>query len=184
MFYRIVNDQIQLHLTHPHQTEELFALTDRNREFLKQWLPWLDKVQGPEDSRHFLKEQLQKYAEGTLLTVLIYYEGKIAGVMGFHQIGQSNRTAEIGYWLGEEYNGRGIITACVRELIKIGQEYLKLQKIIIRCATDNARSRAVPLRLGFELEGTFRRAENLHGRWIDINVFGLLLEENSHEPSD
>lgn len=176
MFYRIVNEQIQLHLTHPHQTEELFALTDRNREFLKAWLPWLDKVQAPDDTRSFLVEQQAGLAEGRLLTMVVRYEDAIAGTMGFHKIGTTNRTAEIGYWLGEEYNGRGIMTACVQELIDVGRDYLNLQKIVIRCATGNERSRAIPRRLGFELEGTFRRAELLYDRWLDMEVYGLLLE--------
>ncbi|MEZ6046334.1 MAG: GNAT family N-acetyltransferase [Planctomycetaceae bacterium] len=110
MFYRIVNEQIQLHLAHPHQAEALFALTDKNREYLKQWLPWLDKVRGPEDSRAFLQEQLEKYAEGTYSRFLSTIKGTSVGVTGFHKMNPANRTADIGYWLAEEFNGLGIMT--------------------------------------------------------------------------
>ena len=68
------------------------------------------------------------------------------------------------------------MTEVVKELIKMAKEDLSLQKIDIRCATGNSKSRAIPERLGFKHEGTLRRAEKLYDRWVDHEVYALLID--------
>ena len=177
MFYRKLTDQIQISLSVPQFAEELFSLTDRNRSFLRVWLPWLDGTKASSDTRQFLEQQLHRFAKGEALHVTIFYEGAIAGVAGFNSIDRTNRIGYIGYWLGEEFNGKGIMTTVVRDLIAIGRDFYSLQKIDIRCATANARSRAIPERLGFSHEGTLRRAERVYEQWYDHEVYALLLGE-------
>lgn len=177
MFSRHLSDQIRTSLTLPQFAEEIFALTDRNRAFLRTWLPWLDETMSVEDTRSFLAHQLQRYAKGESLHVTIFHEDKVAGVAGFNSIDRDNRIGYIGYWLGEEFNGRGIMTAVVRDLIAIGRDYYSLQKIDIRCATGNKRSRAIPERLDFTHEGTLRRAERVYDEWYDHEVYALLLDD-------
>lgn len=70
--------------------------------------------------------------------------------MGFNKINRNNGSAEIGYWLSEDYQGKGIMTECVRTLADFGFESLKLSKIEIRCRAENARSVNIPKRLGFK----------------------------------
>ncbi|RYD18476.1 MAG: GNAT family N-acetyltransferase [Verrucomicrobiaceae bacterium] len=178
MFSRQLTDQTSISLSVPQFAEELFDLTDRNRLFLRKWLPWLDRVRTVEDTRSFLDRQLQRFAKGESLHVTIFHEGKVAGVAGFNSIDHDTRIGYIGYWLGEEFNGRGIMTAVVRDLIVIGRDYHSLQKVDIRCATGNARSRAIPGRLGFSHEGTLRRAERVNDDWYDHDVYGLLIDSD------
>ena len=179
MFSRNITDAVRISLSIPQFAEDLFQLTDRNRIFLRQWLPWLDRTRSAEDTRSFLRQQLQRFSNGEALTVTIFYKEAMAGVAGFNSIDQINGIGYVGYWLGEEFNGKGIMTAVVRDLISIGREFYALQKIDIRCATDNRRSRAIPERLAFMHEGTLRRAEKLYEKWHDHEVYAQLLEPNS-----
>lgn len=176
MFSRQLTDQIKVSLSIPHFAEELFALTDRNRAFLREWLPWLDHTKTADDTRAFLTDQLLAFARGESLHLTIFHEGVIAGVAGFNAVDRTNKIGYIGYWLGREFTGRGIMTEVVRDLVAIGRDYYGLQKIDIRCATENRRSRAIPERLGFAHEGTLRRAENVYGNWFDHEVYAMLLE--------
>jgi ribosomal-protein-serine acetyltransferase len=175
MFSRRLTDRIQIKLSLPQYAEELFELTDRNRAFLRQWLPWLDAITAADDTRSFLTQQLQRFADGECLHITIFYDDKIAGVAGFNSIDRTNGIGYIGYWLGEEFNGKGIMTTVVQDLIVIGRDFFSLQKIDIRCATANSRSRAVPTRLGFVHEGTLQRAERVYDQWYDHEVYALLL---------
>ena len=159
-----------------YQAEAIFALTDRNRDYLRRWLPWLDGTRTASDTKQFLEHQLSRFAKGEALLVTIFYRGSLAGVAAFNSIDHVNRTGFIGYWLGEEFNGKGIMTSVVRDLIAIGKEYYSLQRIEIRCATGNARSRAIPERLGFQHEGTLRRAERVYENWHDLEVYAMLLK--------
>lgn len=51
MFFREIDCDLKLSLSIPQYAEELFKLTDRNRNFLKQWLPWIDNVQKVSDTQ-------------------------------------------------------------------------------------------------------------------------------------
>ncbi|MGL6342487.1 MAG: GNAT family N-acetyltransferase [Waterburya sp.] len=178
MFFRQIDRDIQLSLSIPQYAEKLFQLTDKNREFLKQWLPWLDNVQNPSDTKEFIESQLLRFQQGQALHITILYQDKIAGVVGFNQIDQVNSIGHIGYWLGYEYNGKGIMTKSVKELIEIGHTYYSLNRFDIRCAVENNRSRAIPERLGFKNEGIIRRAEKVYEQYLDHVVYGLLKNDN------
>lgn len=177
MFFRQVDDNIKLSLSIPQYAEDLFKLTEKNRVFLKQWLPWLDKVNKPSDTKQFLEHQLLRFQRSQALHVTIFYQNQIAGVLGYNLIDEANHTGHVGYWLGQEYNGKGIMTKSVRELIEVGFNYYSLERIDIRCAVDNSRSRAIPKRLNFKQEGVIRQAEKLSDRYVDHLVYGLLRNE-------
>ena len=189
MFFRHIDDELKLSLSIPQYANELFKLTDRNRDFLKQWLPWLDTIKEPSDTKQFLEHQLLRFGRFPIgkasltqaLHVTIFYRNQIAGVVGFNLIDKDNNIGHLGYWLGEEYNGKGIMTKSVREVIKVGFDYYSLQRIDVRCAVGNSRSRAIPQRLNFQQEGIIRRAEKLcvpqesaAYRYVDHVIYGLL----------
>jgi len=176
MFSRVLSDSLRISISIPQYADDLFDLTDRNRQYLRQWLPWLDDVRTADDTKHFLTAQVGRIARGESLHTTIFSDGMIAGVAGFNSIDRINRIGYIGYWLGQEFTGKGIMTDVVRDLIEIGVSYYSLQKIDIRCATGNLRSRAIPERLGFSHEGTLRRAEWLYDQWLDHEVYALLIE--------
>ncbi len=112
--------------------------------------------------------------------VTIFHNGPIAGVAGFNSLDKTNGIGYIGYWLGEEFTGKGIMTNVVRDLIKLGVEFCDLQKIDIRCASGNLRSRAIPERLGFSHEGTLRRAERVYSEWKDHEVYAILINNKAN----
>ena len=178
MFFREIDREIKLSLSIPQYAKELFQLTDKNREFLKRWLPWLDDVQQPLDTREFIELQLIRFQQGEALHISIFYQDRIAGVLGYNQIDRVNNIGYIGYWLGEEYNGKGIMTKSVKELITIGHRYYALDRIDIRCAVENSHSRAIPERLGFKNEGIIRHAAKVNNQYQDHVVYGLLKSDN------
>jgi len=85
-----------------------------------------------------------------------------------------NNIGHLGYWLGQEYNGMGLMTQSVRDVIKVGREYYHLNRIDIRCAVENNRSRHIPERLGFQQEGIIRQAEKLTHGYVDHVIYGLV----------
>jgi len=174
MFFRNLNNETKLSLSIPQYAEELFRLTDSNREFLKQWLPWPDAITKPSDTKEFIEAQLLRFQQGEALHVTIFYQDRIAGVVGYNRLDKVNGIGYAGYWLAREYNGRGIMTASVKDLVRLGFEYYSLNRIDIRCAVENHKSRAIPERLGFAQEGIIRQAEKVQGRYLDHVVYGLL----------
>lgn len=176
---------LTLTLADPRYAEALFALVDKNRGYLRQWLPWLDHNQTVEDSDKFLRGCQASYAAQSELNVLIFFEDTLVGITGFNAISHLNRQGEIGYWLGEEFNGRGFMTAAVARVIELGFEKYNLNRQVIRAATGNRPSQKVAKRLGFTYEGTQREAGYLYGKYEDLEMYSLLKHEwPSNRPSD
>ncbi len=104
----------------------------------------------------------------------VIVDGSIAGMAGFHRVDWANRSTGIGYWLAEDRQGRGAMTACVRRLVDHAFGAWELNRVEIHAATGNRRSRALPERLGFDQEGVLREAELVGGRRLDLAVYAML----------
>ncbi len=156
---------------------ELFALVDRNRSYLRQWLPWVDLNTSCEDSAVFIQSTLDQKAAGRGPQFAIVDSGELCGICGFHPLDRRNRAGDIGYWLSEEASGRGIMTQAVRSVVGIGFKVLELNLIQIACAVGNVKSRAIPERLGFVFEGVLRQRELLNDCYVDHAVYSMLASE-------
>jgi ribosomal-protein-serine acetyltransferase len=140
-------------------------------------LPWLDVVTCEEDTREFLATVIAQHQGGRGPTFGVVRHHALAGVVGFLPIDRINRCGEIGYWLAEQEQGRGVMTECCRFMMRYGFLTLDLNRIQIAAATDNVRSRAIPERLGFQLEGVLRARENLFGTFVNHAMYSLLRSE-------
>ena len=168
-----ISDNLELRLLQLEDAQELFALTDANRSYLREWLPWLDFVTQVDDTRDFIVKILKQFAEGEGLVVAICDRGRIVGLVGFNRIEQQDRIGYLGYWLAEAARGQGIMTKSCRSLIDYGFTTLKLDRVVIACATENHRSRAIPLRLSFTHTDTVRDAEWLYQEFVAHDIYSL-----------
>ena len=182
MFTYKIDEQISLKLIDLHDADEVFALTDENRDYLKQWLPWLDTTTRVEDTRGFIQSSIKGYAANKSLTTVILYKEKIVGIAGYNELDWSNRVAKIGYWLASSYQGLGIMTRVAHALTSYAIEKLHVNRVDIRAAVDNKKSRAIPERLGFTYEGCLRQAEWLYDHYVDHAVYSMLREEWQKRP--
>jgi ribosomal-protein-serine acetyltransferase len=158
-------------------SKQLFALVDKNREYLRKWLGWLDYTKSVDDATDFITRSEAENEKGEHLSFGIFYQGKVIGVLSFNRIFHSDRRTTIGYWLGQEYNGLGIITKACKSLITYGFEKLLLNKIEINCATKNIKSKGVPDRLGFKHCGVLKENEWLYDHFVDHDVYYLLKKD-------
>jgi len=169
-----VSPGVELKLLRPEDSDALFALTDANRARLREWLPWLDYVRQPSDSRGFIETAVARHAASEELTLGLFVEGRLAGVIGTHAIDWANRKTTLGYWIGSEFEGRGLIAASCAVLLGVLFDRLGLNRVGIHCAAGNPRSQGVAKRLRFREEGILRDAEWLHDHFVDHAVFSML----------
>ena len=177
MFGYKLGENTELRLLEERHAEQLADLTDRNREHLRTWLPWVDASRTVEDSKNFIRSTLKQFAENNGFQAGIWHEGRLAGVVGYHAIDWENRSTTLGYWLGEEFEGQGLATAACRALVDHAFEELGLNRVSIACATGNERSCAIPERLSFQREGIQRQAEWLYDHFVDHVVYAALASE-------
>jgi ribosomal-protein-serine acetyltransferase len=95
-------------------------------------------------------------------------------VIGYVSLDWSNRSTRVGYWLDENQQGRGTMTAAVRLLVGRALTAWRLNRVEIIVATGNSRSRAIPERLDFREEGTLRQFQLVGGRYLDCVSYSLL----------
>lgn len=177
MFTYKVDEEVSLKLVTMQDAPRIFELTDGSRAYLKQWLPWLDTTTTVKDTEGYLQFSLQNFAANKGLNTVILYKGEFVGVAGFNEINWSKRTAHIGYWLGESYQGHGIMTRVAKALTAYAFSELKLNKVEIHAAEGNHKSRSIPERLGYVKEGCIRSAEWLYDHYVDHAVYGMLASE-------
>jgi ribosomal-protein-serine acetyltransferase len=175
-----INAETELRLLEERDAPELFALIEQERLRLRIWLPWLDQTLSLQDEINFIHHTEQQYARSQGLTCAILYQGKIAGSIGYNMIDWLNRKTEIGYWLASNYEGKGLMTQSCKELLQFAFSVLELNKVEIRCAVGNMRSRAIPQRLNFTQEGIIRQAGWLYDHYTDLILYGLLASEWRH----
>lgn len=172
-----INEDIELRLLGPEYSEAFFSAVDQNRQFLREWLPWVDSTISVKDTENFLRAAAAQYESGKGPQYAIFYQSTLCGVCGFHPIEPGRQIASIGYWLTEATTGKGIITRVVQELITRGFADYGLEKIEISCATENHRSRAIPERLGFKLDGIAQHQERLYSGYVDHAIYSILAAE-------
>ena len=172
-----INEKLSLKLRNKSDAEESFDAVDKNREELRRWLPWVDATVSAQDTEKYIVLCREKFEKKETADFGIVYEGKLAGSVGFNTIDLKNEWAEIGYWLATSHQGRGIMTDCVRAMINYGFNELHLHRIRIKCDSSNIKSKAIPERLGFKLEGIIRESRKHNGEFSDGLIYGLLDKE-------
>lgn len=177
MFSHKVNEQIQLKLLEPRHADELYQLSDKNRGYLREWLPWVDRTQSVEHTKVYIQFAMNQYASNSGFQAGIFYQDQLVGCIGLHQIDWANNKASIGYWLAEDYQGKGIMSKACIAVISCLFDELRLNRVEIRAAVQNNKSRAIPERLKFVNEGVIRQAEWLYDHYVDHVVYGMLSDE-------
>jgi ribosomal-protein-serine acetyltransferase len=168
--------RLQLRPLREADAAELHSLIEENRERLARWLRWA-AGQTQEDTLRFIRDSEAQAARNDGIQAAIVVEGRIAGVIGFLGIDWKNRSTTLGYWLDTEHEGAGTMTEAVRAMVDHALRTWELNRVEIRPAVGNRRSRAVPERLGFQEEGILREAECVNGRFHDTVVYSMLAED-------
>jgi ribosomal-protein-serine acetyltransferase len=111
------------------------------------------------------------------LVFVIVHEQKVCGLIGFKGMDKLNKKLEIGYWLAENKQGKGIMRRACHTMIAYAFEKLRMNRVEIRVGVGNERSQKIPQKLGFTLEGVQRHGEFLNDHFHDLEVYSLLRSE-------
>lgn len=177
MFSYKINDELELAVPRLTDGEALYDLIDRNRDNLSYYLPWVDHVHDVQAETDAIRRGLVRFAEGKALDLHIWYHGRLAGNVSLNSIDAVYSEADIGYFLGKEFRGRGIMTLAIRAIIDIAFEEYGLHRIMLQCAVDNLPSNNVAKRLGMRFEGCHKGRLILRDGYHDSNEYAVLAEE-------
>lgn len=172
-----LDDEITLREFSTGDADAVYKTVTRNYDHLHAFMHWMVPDYSLRSARQFLRHTAEGRANRKNLTLGIFRQRSLIGVIGFVSFDWQARKTEIGYWISKEEEGRGIVTQAAKRLIAHAFKDLGLNRIEIRCSTRNLRSAAIPERLGFKKEGVLREAELRNGVLHDFSLYGLLRAE-------
>jgi len=107
----------------------------------------------------------------------IEVNGEAVGSIGiFPQLDIHEKSAEMGYWLAEEFWGQGIMTKAVQEIVEYGFQTFDIIRIFARPFSTNLKSQRVLEKAGFKLEARLEKALFKNGEFMDELIFAKLKE--------
>lgn len=170
-----VSKQIILHPIQLDDALEIFQTINNQRNYLVRWLPFVAFTKEQKDTEAFINTVNNVPEDKLEHTFVIRYENDFAGIIGYRGTDRANKKTELGYWLSEHFQGKGIVFQSVKELIEYSFNQLEMNRIVIRCAVGNHKSKKIPISLHFKFEGIERDGELLSdGNFTDLEVYSLL----------
>ena len=130
-----------------------------------------------QDGKEFISAMLSADENKTFAFAIIVDDMVIGSIGIFRQDNIHRQTAELGYYIAEEYWGKGIMTEAVKQIC----EYVFAKSDIIRIYAEpfayNIASCRVLEKVGFQYEGTLRSNAVKNGKVIDMEMYSLLKAE-------
>lgn len=152
------------------------AITLReNRAFLAPWEPARgDDYFTVEGQRAALEQALDAYRRESMVPLVIIDNGQLVGRITITGITRGAfQSADIGYWVSQSHNGRGLATAAVADAITIAFRELRLHRLQAATLLHNTASQRVLTRNGFRPFGIAPSYLKIAGKWQDNVLFHL-----------
>lgn len=124
------------------------------------------------DADDFIKKSIRarRKKNPELMIFVIEIGGEAVGSIGIHGIKMGHK-ASIGYWLGENYWGKGIMSKAVKEIVNYGFKELKLRRIFAYTFVFNKASMRVLEKNGFKFEGIVKKHIKKGDKFFDAHLF-------------
>jgi ribosomal-protein-serine acetyltransferase len=174
MFQLAVDNEVSLVLAEERHARVVLDLITRNQRRLARWEPWAEQPQTLDGTRAYIRSALEDFVRGRQIsTIIALDQGQLfVGRCGL-RINPYAGSADVGYWIDAEHEGRGIVTRAARALVSSAFDELGLNRVELRTSIDNRRSRALAERLGFVLEGTLPGALRFAARSDDVALYSM-----------
>jgi [ribosomal protein S5]-alanine N-acetyltransferase len=130
-----------------------------------------------QDGENFLAKASEDFRKGRTLifAVSIAASGELCGAVGL-DIAEAHNHAELGYWIGVPFWGRGYATEAAIAVLSFGFGALRLRRIYAHHFAGNTGSQRVLEKIGMSHEGRFRQHIRKWDQFIDVENYGLLAE--------
>ena len=177
------SDRLTIRAPRPGDGAEINAAVRETFDDLKVWMPWAQQMPTLEESESYVRRAQCQFLAREELTLFLFLKGTntTVGSSGLHRVDWDIPKFEIGYWCRKRFQGQGYITESTEAITQFAFETLGAKRVEIRCDSKNVRSRRIPDRLGFKLEGTLRNDSlSPAGELRDTLVFAKI-KENAQE---
>ena len=133
--------------------------------------PYPDGVAGKWIAGH---AGLYAAGQGLTLAVTLAETGELVGAISLMSISAAHQHAELGYWIGHHFWGRGYCTEAAREIVRFAFDDMGLNRVHAYHFSRNPASGRVMRKIGMRHEGTHRQHVRKWDRFEDTESYGML----------
>ena len=153
---------------------QFFELIDHNRDRLKRYFPNTVKaVSTIDDAKKHLKDSIAKRLRRENYLFGLYNSEKLIGYINVKNIVWTIPKCELGYFIDEASQGKGLMTKYIGEVLRFCFDDLKIVKVYLRIAKENIGSIRIAEKNGFKKEGILRKEFRIEtGELIDVEYYG------------
>lgn len=126
------------------------------------------------DAEEYITSMLSSDKTKTFAFAVTVNDKAVGSIGVFRRGNIHSRTAEMGYYIGEPYWGRGIGTSAVRQVCGYVFEHTDIIRIFAEPFAYNTASCRVLEKAGFELEGVLRSNAVKNGKVLDMKMYSLV----------
>ena len=144
-----------------------------NRHILNNLRDGLPFPYTEQDARDYIIAMLSANENDTFAYAITMEDRPIGSIGAFRQGNIHRQTAELGYYLAEEYWGQGIMSAAIRQLCDSVFQTTDILRIYAEPFSYNAGSRRALEKAGFTLEGTMKCNAVKNGKMVDMTLYSL-----------
>jgi ribosomal-protein-alanine N-acetyltransferase len=172
-FPNLQTERLLLRRVNENDANEIFALRS-NPETMK-YIP-RPLVKSIDDALEHIAMIDAKIESNEGINWAITYKDnpKLIGIIGHYRIKPEHFRAEVGYMLLPEYNGKGIISEAIKEVVNYGFNAMKLHSIEAIIDPENFGSERVLQKCGFVKEAHLKENEFYEGRFLDTVIYSIL----------
>jgi RimJ/RimL family protein N-acetyltransferase len=154
----IMTERLLIRKPLPGDGKAVYEAMQASLNELKPWMPWAHTNQSVQDVEANIRDSIAKFITREDLRLHIFNKEtmEFIGSSGLHRINWNVPKFEIGYWSDTRYSGKGYITEAAEAITNFAFTELNAKRVEIRCDPRNSKSRAIPEKLGFTLEGILK----------------------------
>jgi len=175
-FPTLETERLQLRRLINEDVNEIFAL--RSDQEVMKYIP-RPLAKTKEDAMAHISMINEKIDsnEGINWAITFKDNPKLIGIIGHYRIKPEHYRAEIGYMLLSEYQGKGIISEAINEVVNYGFEVMQLHSIEAIIDPENLASARVLQKNGFVKEAHLKENEYYDGKFLDTVIYSILNEK-------
>lgn len=148
-------ERLFIRMPMPGDGQAVFQAINESIEDLRPWMAFAQENQNEETVEINIRKSYAEFLQREDLRLHIFLKdtGEFIGSSGLHRINWSIPKFEIGYWINSRFSKKGYMKEAVEGIVNFALDELRAKRLEIRCDPKNIRSRAIPEKLGFKLEG-------------------------------
>lgn len=168
-----------VNLRQPRRSDAESITLHANDHRIAKYLPVLPHPYTVADARGYINRTFRLARNDTAYFFGIEHPqtGDIIGGVGLNSINRPDRNAEVGYWIGRKFWGKGYAGEALGLMLGYSFDELRLVRIHAVVHSSNKASIRILERLHFRREGTWRKANRMNNLWHDVFSYGILKNE-------